>query len=209
MSNSRRISIFVVFAVAVLLAGFATARYFNTTEAQTAKTEVAWKHNERPLKTVDSKFKVNLPNFSQDTDWIAAVKPIKEGEKEKMYVGVFTWEDVENESAKNQGFKRLSRMEDYSQESASFADGESTLAASINSNQTLVIYMEVAPSTQTIFNENGKETSLNTSEGSFLIFDGKIEKMPIENISTLMAQANVKKLRKEISKHSLIKNEDK
>lgn len=209
MSNLRRISIFVVFAVAVILSGFATARYFNTTEAQTTKTEVAWKHSERPLKTVDSKFKVNLPNLSQDTDWIAAVKPIKEGEKEKMCIGVFTWEDVENESAKKQGFKRLSRMEDYPQESASFVDGESTLSTSINPNQTLVIYMEVAPSTQTIFNENGKETSLNASEGSFLIFDGKTERMPIENISTLIAQANVKKLRKEISKHSFIKNEDK
>ena len=210
MIMAKKFIFFAVCAVIVLAFGFATARYFNASEAQSARNEVLWQHSEIPLKTANSEFKINLPSFSQESDWLVAVKPVGAGEKEKMYIGVFTWEDEKSESARRQGFKRLSKMEDYPQSQAEFVAGGANLTTPINSRQTLVIYMEISPSTNAIFNENGEFFSLNASDGdSYVLFDGKIEKAQIQHTGSLIATVNVKKLRKEISKHGFVKDEQK
>lgn len=195
MTRIIRISIFA-FAAVALLWGLAPTRTLNATASTNGRVEVAWKHTERAVKTVDSTFKINLPNISQGGDWLVGVKPIKAGEKERMYVGVFTWEAVKQGGAAKT-FKRLSQMEDYPQELLSLGNGSATLDGSVSSDETLVIYMEVAPSTQTIFNANGKERALNASEGSYLLFDGEVEKTLIEHTGSLIARANSKKLKKE------------
>src|SRR4051794_5839709 len=114
MKSSRWIYFFA-FAVAVVLVGIAGSRSFNRTVAQPApvpewlaamqgkQNAVAWKRKERPVNTINSKFNLNLPSFSPDVDWIVGIKPIKEGEREKMNVGIVTWEDAVDNEGKARG----------------------------------------------------------------------------------------------------------
>lgn len=196
--RSTKFFICAVGVALVVLTGFATSRFFTVSEAQTAKKETAWQHAEIPLLPVNSKFRLNLPEF-QASDWIVGVKPVKEGEKERMHVGIFTWADADGESAKKMGFIQLVKMEDYPQTAARFGSGEATLLTPLASNQTLVVYMEVNPSTQTIFQANGKEYSSPSADSSFIMFNGEIEKAQIENVATLMGVTNVKILKKSIA----------
>lgn len=213
MKNSRWIY-FSAFAIAVALVGIGGIRSFNQTVAQPAQipewlaamqgkqNAVAWKRKEQPINAINSKFKLNLPSFSPDADWVVGVKPIKEGEKEKMYVGIVTWEDVADKEgkAKGLGFKTVSKIEDYPQESASFAAGEASFANILTDNQTLVIYLEAAPSTEIVVAQNGKEMVLNASEGSSVLFDGKKEIVKLEGPAFLLNEMHMKKLKKEAEK---------
>jgi hypothetical protein len=201
-------------AVVSVLVGIAGNHFLNQSVARTAQAPaqrsemqdkqnaVAWKRTERPVRTVNSRFKLNLPVFPPDADWIVGVKPIKEGEKERMYVGIVTWEDAIDKEGKARGLggKNVSKMEDYPQEAASFADGETSVANILADNQTLVIYLEVAPSTKIVVAQNGKESVLKASEGSAVIFDGKKESVKLEGPAFLLNEMHIKKLKKEAEK---------
>lgn len=203
MKNSKRNSIFAICMAVILVFGFATARYFNTTEAQSAKKEIAWKHKEKPLKKANSKFKLKLPIFSENADWLVAVKPIAPGEKEKMYIGVFTYSEEEGTKAKEMGFKELSQIEDYQQDLVKSVDGEDSLTGLINPDQTLVVYLEVDPSTKTVFEQNGKEFSVDASEGSYFIYNGTVEKAEVKSTASLIVKANLKQAEKDLAKRGI------
>lgn len=195
-------NIFVVSAVALLMLGFATAYFLNTTEAQssgkqTPRKETAWRPVEIPLKTDGSQLRLNLSSFSQETDSIVGVKSIREDEKEKMLAGVITWGEV-NEKVK--GLVIISKVDNYPQESANFVDEEMRFANVLNNNQTLMVYLELKPSTQLKLNQAGEELALDASNGSYVVFDGKREPANIKDAAFLLTEAQLRKVRKEAAK---------
>lgn len=204
----------LAFAVAIALIGIIGSRSFNRIVAQPTYTPewltatqgkqntVAWKRKERSVATINSKFKLNLPSFLPDADWIVGVKPVAEGEKEKMYVGIITWQDAIDKEGKGKGlgFKTVSKMEDYPEESIAVAYGEASFANILDSNQTLVIYLEVAPPSEIVVTQNGKEMVLKASEGSSVIFDGNKESVKLESPAFLLNEMQIKKLKKEVEK---------
>jgi hypothetical protein len=169
---------------------------------QGKQNAVAWKRKERPVNTINSKFNLNLPSFSPDVDWVVGIKPIKEGEREKMNVGIVTWEDaVDNEGkARGLGLKKVSNVEDYPEESASITLGEASFANILNDNQTLVIYLEVAPSTEVDVMQGGKKMILKASEGSSVVFDGEKELAKLDGPAFLLSEMHMRKLKKEAKK---------
>jgi len=176
-------------------------------QTQGKQNVIVWKHKNIPVNAVNSTFRLNLPFFSPDIDWIVGVRPIKEGEQEKMYACIVTWEDAIDKEGKGLGFKNMSKiflnmskMEDYPQESAIFADGEASFANILNDNQTLVIYLQAAPSTDVIVSQNGKEEVLKLSEGGSIIFNGKKESAKFKDTSLLLTEIRIRKIQKEALK---------
>jgi hypothetical protein len=220
MKSSKRVYLLAL-VVAVVLVVIVGSRFLYKTEVvahtvgiqawqaemQGKPNAVAWKHEERPITTVNSKFNLDLPPFSPDTDWVVGVKPVNEGEKERMYAGVVTWEDaIDKEGkAKGLGFKKVSKIEDYPQQAVSFLDGAASFANVLNGNQTLVIYLEVRPLTEIDVTQNGKAEVLKASEGSSIIFDGEKESVQITGPASLLNEMHIRKLKKEVDKagHSM------
>lgn len=215
MKNSKKVYLFALVTIAVLL-GVAGSRFLNRTEVaahpagvpawqaamQSKPNAVAWKRKEIPVTTVNSKFNLNLPLFLPDTDWIIGVKPVQKGEREKMYACIVTWEDaVDREGkARGLGFKKTSKVEDYKQEWATFLDGEADFVNPLYSDQTLVIYLEIAPSTEVDVTQNGKQIILRASEGSSVIFDGEKELVKLDGPAALFNEMHMRKIQKEVTK---------
>lgn len=152
-------------------------------QTQTSSDAVGWRLSQMPLKTADLRFRINLPPFPDDADWIAGVKPAQEDEAEKISIGVISWENRDEENS----LKRLSKIEDYPMTQSLLTEGRATLNAPVGSNQTLVIYMEISPSTQTIFNTREGEISSNFSNGSYVVFNGKVEATGNSQTDSLIA----------------------
>jgi len=63
----------------------------------------------------------------------------------------------------------------------------------LRTRQTLVIYIEVAPATHLMLNKADGEMSLNSSEGSFVVFNGKREAAKIDGPSALLNELHKRK----------------
>lgn len=169
------------------------------TATQSKTHVVAWERTEIPVNPVNSRFRLSLPAFSADTDWVVGVRPIKKGESEKMSAGVVTWEDAADKGSKvrGMGMKRVSSIESYPQTSASVVPGVATFSNTLKSDQTLVIYLEVTPSTMIELGQNGNEMVLKASEGASIVFDGIKERETFDSPASFLSEVHVRKLRKE------------
>jgi len=172
---------------------------------------VAWQHREIPLSTVNSSFRLNLPNFSPDVDWIVGVKPVDQGAREKMYLGIVSWEDAIDAAGKGKGLglKRVSNIVDYPLESASVGAGVASFSNILKDDQTLVVYLEVAPLTRVELGQNGTDMVLPGSEGGSIVFDGQRESVSFEGPASFLNEMNLRKLRKESRKNGSVLTEKK
>src|SRR5882757_7692159 len=99
--KSKRIYSLISLLV-VMLAIIIASVISNNAFSQTSKNidggksqPVVWKRVEQPVKSVDSNFRLDLSTLMTGTNYIIGVKPAKDGEKEKMYTGIVTWESNE------------------------------------------------------------------------------------------------------------------
>jgi len=159
---------------------------------------VVWKRVEQPVKSVDSNFRLDLSTLMTGTNYIIGVKPAKDGEKEKMYTGIVTWESNE----KIKGFLRTSSIENYPEEAESFSEGKISFNNRLAANQTLVIYVEVAPATRLTVNAES-EMTLDSSGGSFVIFDGKKDEAKIDGPGSLLNELQIRKVTQEMTKDGI------
>lgn len=212
--KSRKGKYLLALALAVVSLGIFVGGFFRESAAQptavplwvaamrSKPNSVAWKRKEIPLNTINSRFRLNLPIFSPDNDWIVGIKPVKAGEIERMYVGLVTWDDVTNQNGKANGKepKRISRIENYPEESSSVGDGQASFGNILDDNQTLVIYLEVRPLTEIDVAQNGNEVILKASEGASILFNGKKRSAPLEGPASFLNEVHRGKLRKAAGK---------
>lgn len=194
-----RKSIFIVSAVSVLILGFATAYFFNNTEAQTlgetpSRKETSWRPAEIPLVATNSRVKLDLSAFPQTDDTIIGVKPVGENEREKMFAGVITWGAL---NEKVRGLVGVAKIDNYPQESAKFINEEIQFGNVLNKNQTLMIYLELKPSTRLGLNQAGESIVAEPSNESYTIFNGKRESANIKDRAFLITEMQMRKMRKE------------
>lgn len=178
--------------VAITIASLVSINTFSQTSknADTGHAPAAvWNRIELPVKPVDSNFRIDIPAFSSGADYIIGVKPINDTEKEKMYAGIITWE----EDQKIKGFFHISNMENYPVEAGGFPEGKAAFNDVLRTRQTLVIYLEVAPAMRLTVSKADGEMSLNSSEGSFVVFNGKREAAKIDKPSALLGQLHMRK----------------
>jgi hypothetical protein len=186
-----RINLFLA-AFVITIASLVSFNTFSQTSksADTGHATMAvWNRVELPVKPVDSTFRIDIPAFNSGGDYIIGVKSIKDGEKEKMYAGIVTWE----EDQKIKGLFHVSNMENYPVEAGEFPEGKTAFADVLRTRQTLVIYMEVAPATHLMLNKADGEMELDLSDGSFIVFNGKKEAAKIDKPSALLGQLHMRK----------------
>ncbi len=189
-------------AFAITIASLVSINTFSQTTKgiDTGHAPVVWNRVELPVKPVDSGFRIDIPVFSSGADYIIGVKPVKDGEKEKMYAGIVTWE----EDQKIQGLFHVSNMENYPVEAGGFPEGKAAFNDVLGARQTLVIYIEVAPATRLTLNKADGEMELSLSEESFIVFNGKREAVKIDKPSTLLGQLHMRKAAEGINKSGVM-----
>lgn len=183
--------------VLVLCLGVTSTLFFNKTEAQNTRSEKVWKKTDHPLKSINSQFRLNLSSISESSDWVIGIKPIQGSGNEKMYVGIVTWGIDSNDINKKFKIEKIINLEDYPLNDSDLrngvVEGVINLSKEIKGNQTLVIYLEVAPSVETFINKQGSELSSKVTDNSFAIFNGKEETFKVENVSSLISFISAKK----------------
>ncbi|HEV7644675.1 MAG TPA: hypothetical protein VGO50_12080 [Pyrinomonadaceae bacterium] len=178
-------------AFAITIASLVSINTFSQTSksADTGNAPVVWNRVELPVKPVDSGFRLDIPAFNSGADYIIGVKPVTDGEKEKMYAGIVTWE----EDQKIKGLLHVSKMENYPVEAGRFPEGKAAFDDVLGARQTLIIYLEVAPATHLMLDKADSGMALNSSDGSFVVFNGKREAAKIDKPSALLNELHKRK----------------
>lgn len=170
---------------------------------------VAWQRREIPFNTVNSSFRLDLPSFSADMDWVVGIRPVQQGERERMFMGIVSWEDASDATGKGKelGLKRVSNIVDYPLESARVGHGSATVSNILKDDQTLVVYLEVAPLTRVELKQNGNDIVLKGSDGGYIVFDGQKEPSLFDGPAAFLNETQLRKLRKESAKSGSVLKE--
>jgi hypothetical protein len=204
MKTNRRVyslaTLFIA-AFAITIASLVSFNTFSQTSkgADTGNIPVVWNRVELPVKPIDSSFRIDMPSFNSGADYIIGVKPIKEGEKERMFAGIVTWETNE----KMKGFIKTASIENYPAEAGGFTEGKAAFNDVLRTGQTLVIYMEVASTTRLTVNKAEGEMPLRSSDRSFVVFEGKREATNIDGPSALLNELHGRKMQQELIKNGV------